>query len=144
MLAHSPAVTEAYLSCERALAGGQLTPRQRELIALAVAEINGCQYGLRTHAATGKSLGLSEEDIRLARKASASAPRDAAMLHFTRAVVLQRGVISDPDFTALRQAGFTDPHITEIIANIALNIFANYFNSVARTELDAPVAAGGR
>ena len=37
-----------------------------------------------------------------------------------------------------RGAGFTDGEITEIVANVAVNIFTNYFNHVARTDVDFP------
>ena len=65
------------------------------------------------------------------------------MLRFTRAVVLQRGDISDEDFQALGKAGFTAAQMIEIVANIALNIFSNYFNSVAKTEVDFPLLQPG-
>jgi AhpD family alkylhydroperoxidase len=34
---------------DKALANGQITPRQHEQIALAVAEINSCSYSLSIH-----------------------------------------------------------------------------------------------
>jgi hypothetical protein len=61
------------------------------------------------------------------------------MLRFTQAVVLQRGEISEDDFQAMVKAGFTNEQIVEIVANIALNIFSNYFNRVAKTEVDFPL-----
>ena len=64
-------------------------------------------------------------------------------MRFAQAVAIQRGEISDRDFAYLRLAGFTDALIAEIISNIALNIFTNYFNSVARTEVDFPVLKPG-
>jgi uncharacterized peroxidase-related enzyme len=141
LLANSPAATKAYLSWNGALAaGGQLTGRQREILALAVAEINGAKYDLEAHARASRSLGMSEQDICLARKATAPAPNDKALLQFARAVVLQRGDISDLDFEAMRRAGFTDAQITEVISAIALNIFTNYFNHVGRTPLEPPPA----
>lgn len=136
VLANSLAALRAYKFVEMALVHGQLTPRQREQIALAVAEINGSSYSLSAHYDAGKSLGLTHAEMQLARQASAAAPQADAMLRFTQAVVLQRGEISDDDFCALRHAGFTDPQIIEIVANISLNIFANYFNSIAQTEVD--------
>jgi len=57
--------------------------------------------------------------------------------------VLQRGDVSDADFQSLRRAGFNDVLVTEIIAAITLNIFTNYFNSVARTEVDFPLLKPG-
>jgi uncharacterized peroxidase-related enzyme len=138
LLANSPAATEGYLACQGALAGGQLTPRQRELLALVVAEINGSNYCLAAHGVLAKEAGLSEDDIRFARKATASDPQEDAMLRFAQAVTLQRGDVSDADFQTLKRARFTDGQIAEIVANIALNVFTNYFNVLVRTELDYP------
>ena len=106
-------------------------------------QINGSSYSLSAHYDTGKSLGLTHQEMQLARNATAADPKAESMLRFTQAVVLQRGEISDDDFQALRKAGFTDAQIVEIVANIALNIFSNYFNSVAKTEVDFPLLQPG-
>ena len=143
LMANSPASLRAYIQADAALVRGQLTPRQREQVALAVAEINGSSYSLSAHYDAGKSLGLTPQEMQLARNATAADPKAETMLRFTQAVVLQRGEISDDDFQALRKAGFTDAQIVEIVANIALNIFSNYFNSVAKTEVDFPLLQPG-
>jgi len=139
VMANSPAALRAYILADGALVCGQLTPQQREQIALTVAEINDSSYSLSAHYDTGKNLGLTHDEMQLARKANANDPKTDAILHFTRSVVLQRGHISDADFRAVRQAGGTSAQIIEIIGNIALNIFSNYFNSVAQTEADFPL-----
>ena len=143
LLANSPAALDAYVASTGALARGQLTPRQRELLALTVAEINGAKYCLSAHYALARKLGLDEAEIRAARHAAATDPETQAILRFAQAVSIQRGEVSDVDFQALRQAGFTDALVTEIVSNIALNIFTNYFNSVARTDIDFPVLKPG-
>ena len=143
VMANSPASLRAYIRADAALVRGQLTPRQREQVALAVAEINGSSYSLSAHYETGKRLGLTDHEMQLARNATAVDPKADTMLRFTQAVVLQRGEISDDDFHALRKVGFTDAQIVEIVANIALNIFSNYFTSVARTEVDFPLLQPG-
>jgi uncharacterized peroxidase-related enzyme len=143
LLANSPASLRAYIRADAALVRGKLTPRQRQQVALAVAEINCSSYSLSAHYDTGKSLGLTHHEMQSARNATASDPKAATMLRFTQAVVLQRGEISDDDFQALGKAGFTDAQIVEIVANIALNIFSNYFNSVAKTEVDFPLLQPG-
>jgi uncharacterized peroxidase-related enzyme len=143
LLANSPAALDAYVACAGALARGQLTPRQRELLALTVAEINGAKYCLSAHYALARGLGLDDAEIRSARRAASADPPTRAMLRFAQAVAIQRGEISDADFQSLRQAGFTDALIAEIVSNVALNIFTNYFNSVARTDVDFPVLKPG-
>jgi uncharacterized peroxidase-related enzyme len=143
LLANSPAALKAYVACADALAQGQLTPRQRELMALTVAEINGAKYCLSAHYALARKLGLAEAEIQSARRAVSADRQTHAMLRFAQAVALQRGEISEADFQSLRQAGFADALIAEIVSNIALNIFTNYFNLVARTEIDFPVLKPG-
>jgi alkylhydroperoxidase family enzyme len=59
-------------------------------------------------------------------------------LEFARKVVQDRGVVEDADVDQLRQAGYTDGEVGEIVASVALNIFTNYFNHVAGTEVDFP------
>jgi len=143
LLANSPPALRAYLACAGALSGGQITPRQRELLALAIAEVNGAKYCLSAHYALARKLGLNNEEIRAARRATSGHPQTHAVLRFAQAVALQRGELSDADFQSLRQAGLTDALIAEVIVHIALNIFTNYFNSVARTDIDFPVLKPG-
>ena len=140
LLAKSPATLTAYLHTEEGLAKGLLSPAQREQIALAVAEINGSLYCLAAHEAAGSRAGLSEEEILAARRAAAADPKTTALLHFVQAVVLQRGEINDEDFSHLKHTGFSESEIIEIIANVGLNLFTNYFNILAQTDLDNPPA----
>jgi uncharacterized peroxidase-related enzyme len=143
LLANSPSALKAYTDCAETLAQGQLTARQRELLALAIAEINGARYCLSAHYASARKLGLTDDEIRAARRATSVDRQTHAMLRFAQSVALQRGELSDADFQSLRLAGFSDALITEIVSNIALNIFTNYFNSVARTDIDFPLLKPG-
>lgn len=145
LLAKSHPALIAYVRAEEALANGMLTTAQREKIALAVAEINGSSYCLAAHEINGRKAGLTETEIRSARHASADDPKTRTLLHFVQALVLQRGEISDDDFSAMRKAGFSEAEIIESLANVTLNIFTNYFNLLARAELNySPAPAGGK
>ncbi|MFP5392845.1 MAG: carboxymuconolactone decarboxylase, partial [Gammaproteobacteria bacterium] len=46
--------------------------------------------------------------------------------------------IADADVQALRQAGFADAEIMEIVAHVALNLFTNYVNVAFDVPLDFP------
>ena len=143
VMANSPAAFRAYILADAALLRGELTRRQRQQVALAVAEINGSTFSLSALHASGKRLCLTDYEMRSACDAVAADPKTQTMLRFTQAVVLQRGEISDEDFQALVKAGFTNAQIVEIVANIALNIFSNYFTSVVQMEVDSPVLRSG-
>jgi uncharacterized peroxidase-related enzyme len=137
-MAVSPAVVEGYLGLSGALAGGALTPKVREQIALAVGEANGCQYCVSAHTAIGKRLGVTEAELEASRAGASSDPKVQAALTFVRALVEQRGDVSDADVARVRGAGWSDPEVAEIVAHVALNVFTNYFNLTAGTEIDFP------
>ena len=139
-MAQSTSVANAYLGFSQSLAGGLLSPRLREQIALAVGEANECQYCVAAHSMLGKKAGLTEADTEAARRGSATDAKEARALEFARAVVAQRGHVADADVQELRNAGYSDGEIVEIVAHVALNLFTNYFNHVADTEIDFPAA----
>ena len=139
-LAAARAAATAYLGFSQALSSGQLTARLREQIALVVAETNDCGYCLAAHTAIGKSVGLDGDTIASARQAQAADPKEAAALELARKIVVERGRLTDTDLEPVRDAGYTDGDIAEIVANVALNLFTNYFNHVADTEVDFPEA----
>lgn len=137
-LASAPAALQAYLNFGAALATGTLDPKFREQISIAVAQANSCEYCLAAHSAIGGMAGLSDSEILASRASRAEDPKQNAGLQFAQSVVLERGEVSDDTLAEVKAAGYTDGEIAEIIANVAVNIFTNYFNHVARTEVDFP------
>jgi alkylhydroperoxidase family enzyme len=43
-------------------------------------------------------------------------------------------------FDEVKEAGYTDEQIMEMISNVALNTLSNYMNETIETEVDVPVA----
>jgi len=138
-MARSPAVLDAYLAFAGALAGGTLNARLREQIALATAEANACEYCLSAHTLVGKGAGLTSTEIAAARAADAADPNARAALRFADKLIANRGVVAESDVAMMRAAGYDDGAIGEVIANVALNIFTNYFNNVTQPVVDFPV-----
>lgn len=141
-IAHSPAALEGYIGLNGALSKGALNAATRERLALAVAELNGCDYCLAAHTYIGKNLAkLSDSEIeanRLGRSSDAKA--DAAVV-FAVKLVSARGEVGEAELSAVRAAGVTEAEIVEIIAHVALNTLTNYINKVAGTVVDFPAAA---
>jgi uncharacterized peroxidase-related enzyme len=138
VMANSPAVLEGYLAFSGALAGGSLSDKLREELALAVSEQNECQYCVSAHSAIGKLTGLTDAEIEAARNASASDSKSTAALHFAHQIVAKQGRATEADVEIVRKAGFSDGEVAEIIAHVALNIFTNYFNNTADVDVDFP------
>ncbi len=136
--AQAPAALEGMVSLTGALSRGRINARTREAIALAVAQTNGCDYCLSAHSLLGKGAGLTEDAIAAARHAGSADPRIAAILTLARAIVEQRGRISDAELAAARTAGLTDGEIVEVVGHVVANIFTNYLNNLADTDIDFP------
>jgi uncharacterized peroxidase-related enzyme len=136
--ARSPAVLNGYLALSDALTNGVLTAQQREIIALTVAQANECHYCVSAHTLLGKGAGLSADAIRKAREGKADGAINNAVAVFARRVVETRGQVSDADVAEARSAGLDDARIVEVIAGVAINVFTNYTNNVAKTDIDFP------
>lgn len=139
-MGNSAAALNAYLSMSGALKAGHLTPEDREVIYLAVSELNGCHYCVSAHTMISKSTGMSDEQIAGARRFEASDDRHQVLLTFVRRVIETRGFVSDDELTAVRDAGYSDGQIAETIAFIGLATYSNLFNHVFDTPLDFPPA----
>ncbi|WP_428028012.1 carboxymuconolactone decarboxylase family protein [Altererythrobacter sp.] len=140
-MAQSPAALEAYLGFSGAIGNGRFTAAQSELAALAAAGENSCDYCASAHSALGKMAGLDQPDMQQVIAGGNLDGGDGAIVTLTRQILNQRGVLSDADVEAFYAAGFDEGHLVELIALTALNIFTNYFNHIAATEIDFPVVS---
>jgi uncharacterized peroxidase-related enzyme len=139
LIASSPAALTGYMGLSGALKKA-LDVKTRERIALAVAQVNGCDYCLSAHTYLGLNLAkISPEEIALNRKGASSDPKADAAVRFAAKVAQERGHVSDGDVAAVKLAGFSDAQIVEIVAIVAENVFTNFLNEVAGTEIDFPV-----
>lgn len=95
--------------------------KTRDSIGLAVSEVNGCNYCLTVHSFTAEHMArLPADEIALARKGRATDPKRDAAVQFARRVAETRGKVSDADLQAVRDAGYTDANIMEVIALVAV------------------------
>lgn len=137
-LAHSPAALEGYLSLSGALGKGLLPATVREQIALLVSQENGCEYCVAAHTLLGRSAGLTPEQTVAARRGQSGDVKSRAELILARQVLHSRGGVTDAQLAAARAAAVTDGEIVEVVAHVALTVLTNYFNILARTEVDFP------
>lgn len=119
-----------------------LDVKTRDSIGLAVSEVNGCNYCLSIHSFTAEHMAkLPADDIILARKGHASDPKRDAAVQFARRVIQTRGQVEEADLAAVRDAGYTDANIMEIVALVAMYSLTNFFNNVFDPEKDFPAVA---
>lgn len=135
----SPATLEGVLAFSHAL-NQTLDVQTRERIAIAVAQVNGCDYCLSAHSYLAANVAkLDEDEIAAARHGRSRDAKSNAAVAFARKIADASGWVDDADVAAVRLAGFSDGQIVEIVANVALNVLTNFLGIVAETDIDFPV-----
>ncbi|KAA1426786.1 carboxymuconolactone decarboxylase family protein [Nocardioides antri] len=130
-MAHSPAVLGGYLQLSRAMKRAKLDRRTSELVSIALQVHQGCQMCLAAHEAAARSLGVSEEEIDAARQSTSSDPRVAAMIDVALKVYREPSGITDAQVEKLRDLGFSDREIADVVGIVALNVLTGAFNLLA-------------
>ena len=144
-MAHSPVVMVAHKGVGDAIAShGTLDARTRETIALAVANEDGCHYCESVRTLLGKAAGLTVEQTLAIRIDTIDFDDKLAAIGAIAAVVREAagntGTVSDVTWKQALEAGWTEQELTETFAHLAANLFTNYFNHYAETDLDLPEA----
>jgi uncharacterized peroxidase-related enzyme len=135
----SPAALQGMLGLSGALSKA-LGVKTRERIALAVAQVNGCDYCLSAHTYLGLNLAkIDAAEIALNRQGASSDPKADAAVRFAAKVAETRGKVSDADLAAVKAAGYSDAEVIEIVGVVAENVLTNFVNNVAQTDIDFPV-----
>ncbi len=138
LIAHAPNVLDGYLYFHNSLSKGELTMQEREYISLRTAAINKCEYCTNAHSAIAKKSGLTLEEIKNALENKSNTPKIQQLLNFVSSIIQNHGNINDQQLTTIKNTGYSETAIVEIIASVALNIFTNYFNNIVQPEIDFP------
>ena len=141
VLGNSPAALGGYLNLNGALVKGSIGAKTGERIALAIAQVNGCSYCLSAHTYLGKNVAkLNDAEIAANRRGTSTDAKADAAIRFAVKIAQARGHVSDADVQTVKNAGFGDAEVMEIVVHVALNTLTNYVNEVAQTEIDFPIA----
>ncbi len=135
VMARGSNAADLYLRAGESNAHGTVLPLARELIAIHVAELNGCNYCRTAHPLAARAIGRSTD---------ADNPNVQAQLEFATRIVRSRGHLSDDDLDQARAEGIDDQTMIDIAAVIAENVLGNLINNLARTELDEVLQQRGR
>jgi uncharacterized peroxidase-related enzyme len=137
VMANSPALLEGYLALSGAVGSGAIPAGVRERLAIATAQLNGCEYCLSAHTYIGANIAkVDAAELDNARRGESDDPHVAALLKLSNTIAEN---VDEVDIKAAREAGVTEEEIGEVVANLALNILTNYFNVLAHVDNDWPI-----
>jgi AhpD family alkylhydroperoxidase len=124
VLAGAPAALRAYARMRAELRRGTLPAETQERIALAVAEHRGSSYDVAVHARAGRAVGLSLDEVDMARRFQSRDDKEAALLRYLEAVLESRGRVPMHLHEEAREHGWTDEQVLEALSHVALADFS--------------------
>ena len=139
LISQSPAALEGFIGLSAAM-NKTLDVKTRERVALAVAQVNNCDYCLSAHSYLASNLAkLEKTELAANRRGHSHDAKADAAVTFAKKVAEARGKVSEGDIAAVKLAGFTEAQVIEIVLNVVLNVLTNFVNNVADTDIDFPV-----
>lgn len=115
--------------------------KEKEVINLAVSQVNECVYCLSAHTAIGKMNGFSESEILALRSGNAPFnPKLDALAKFARNVALNRGAATEEVVESFYESGYTKGSLADAILLIGEITITNYFHKTTEVPVDFPIA----
>lgn len=139
-MANSPVLLNALLAYENMLGRGYYSAKEIEAIALAVSQINDCDYSLAAHSAMAKELGFSEREIIDIRKGTSSDEKLRVLTAMARELTKRKGKTSGQVMNAFFSAGFSKQAFAELLGWVVIVITMNYLSRNVESEIDFPPA----
>lgn len=135
--AHSENALSNYLTLQNAKTS--LKAKEKEVVNLAVSEVNGCIYCLSAHTAIGKMNGFSEAQILELRQGRASFDTKLdALARLARDITVNRGATNEAVLENFFAAGWTKENLIDTIVLVGDKTVSNYLHKTTQVPVDFP------
>ena len=116
--------------------------KEKEVIDLAISQVNDCKYCQAAHTAIAKMNGFSDEQILELRTGSASwdAKYDA-LAKISKSFAENRGRVDEDLKAAFYDAGYNDENLVDLVVAAGVIGITNTLHNLIGVEIDFPAAA---
>jgi uncharacterized peroxidase-related enzyme len=137
--AHSENALSNYLNLSNAKTS--LKAKEKEVVNLAVSEVNSCVYCLSAHTAIGKMNGFTDEQILELRAGEASFDNKLdALAKLAKNITENRGATSTEVLENFFEAGWTKENLIDTIVLVGDKTISNYLHRTTDVPVDFPEA----
>lgn len=137
--ANSDTALENYLNFANAKTS--LSAKEKEVVNLAVSQVNECIYCLSAHTAIGKMNGFSEDQILELRAGEASFDNKLdALAKLAKNITENRGRTDADVLENFFNAGYTKGNLIDAISLVGDKTISNYIHSTTQIPVDFPEA----
>lgn len=101
----------------------------RRRLAVALAAVYGCPRSLTVHRLRASACGLTGAELDANQRGSSQDARAERALEFALAIAASRGCVEPGQWQRIRQAGFADAELIEIIALVGANLLEHFLGA---------------
>ncbi len=134
VLANSPTALKAFMGMLLIADQGSLSRQTCARIAIAIAQRHSCEYDLKMHAANGRKVGLTGNEIAANREGTSEDARAAVAVELALSLGETIGAVETAQLTRARVSGFTNADIVEIIAHVGMNLLASMLANASQID----------
>lgn len=135
-MAESPTLLRAFFAAREIYAQGTFTPIEIQTLSIAIAVENRCAWCVAFHTGMAVKEGIPEEALAALRAGQDPAePRLGALSALSRAMIRNRGAVSEAELGRFLAAGYTRAQALEVVLGIGFSTLANYAGHL----IDAPL-----
>ncbi len=118
-----------------------LSPIEKEVVDLAISQVNGCRYCQSAHTAISKMKGLSENQILELRHGKATWDKKLNTLSLiSKEIALTKGKVDKATIEAFYNVGYTKENMVDLVMAVGIITVTNTFHNLTNIEIDFPVA----
>ena len=137
--AHSETALENYLNFSNAKTS--LSAKEREVVNLAVSQVNQCNYCLSAHTAIAKMNGFNDEQILELRSGTSNINEKLnALAALAKNITENRGKTDDAVVDAFFTAGYSKGNLVDVISLVGDKTISNYLHNTTQVPVDFPLA----
>lgn len=139
VLAASPETLSAYKSLHNLFQKTSFNQTELTVVWQTINHYHQCHYCLPAHTAIAHMMKVDDDIIEaLHHGKPVKNTKLAALQDTTRALVDQRGNLTDEQVARFKAAGYGEQQILEILLGLAQKTISNYTNQLANTPVDEP------
>jgi uncharacterized peroxidase-related enzyme len=121
------------------LTSGRVGRKLKEMIFVAISSLRGCNYCESAHHAFCLSIGVTSEqidDLINNYTASTATAKEKAAIDFAVRLARDPHSSTEDDFISLRELGFDDEEVMEIIAMSGMGVFYTHLANATKINVD--------
>lgn len=140
-MAEAPTLVRGFFTLREIYSQGSLTAQDIQILSLANARENGCNWCVAFHSWAAVASGVAREEVEAVRAGESPAnTRWRALCQFTSALIQNRGSVSSKARQEFTEAGFTEAQALEVVLGIGFSVLANYAGHLIDPALEPMLA----